>query len=125
MDVYAFRLDDPTSQAFRGIVAIFNTKVQEVWHRLAIDDRAHQVPHSVMQNEASPLREELKALAKGTRLEGGPSLLSQLFSDPAVSHNHRVTFVDRRRFSMVAYTEESFRSQVDHWYERVASSHRG
>ena len=106
------------SGALRGIVVIFATAPQEVWHRLDGDAEAQEIPHSVATNQATQLETELAGLEPGQLISGGPrTLLGQLSEDAAVVGQHRLRFAGRRKFQVFVRSAVSFRGWVEHWFK--------
>jgi hypothetical protein len=123
MEIYTFRLDDSTSQEFKGVVAVFMTSPQQIWRRLKTDNSARQTDQPVASNETEKLRRELEAVTEGTQIPRGPTLLWQLLGDdPLVNDGYQLTFVGRSTFPMLAPSEASFRSNVEFIYQKLLSS---
>jgi hypothetical protein len=111
-----------TDQEFRGVVAIFDTPVQEVWQCLTTTDGAAEIPFTVGRNDVERLRAELEALEVGSLIEMGPSLLWQIMSDPAVTGGARSRFTRRERFPLIARTNATLKLRVEREFQREERS---
>ncbi len=121
MDLCVFRLDD-RSGGFAGVLVIVLTDPPAVWRKLAANEVAEHIPHMVASREKTEIEAELNALNPGDEIHGGRGPLWQVLGDADLTHDHRVTFVERDRVALVvpAPLESSLRGWTDHWYRKIA-----
>ena len=121
MDVYVFRLDE-RSGTFAGVLLIFPTDPPAVWRKLAGNEPPEHIPHMVASRGKTEIEAELNALNPGDEIRAGRGPLWQVLGDAHLTHDHRVTFVERDRVSLVVPTppESSLRGWTGHWYRTIA-----
>ncbi len=79
------------------------------------------IPRTVPRALAGALREKLRGMEPETLVDASNPLRRIIMSDPAVNpQDYQATFVGRDFFTVLAPQEESFRQQVDKWFNAPA-----